>query len=114
MAQFTYLKTQPKKEVSNTFVIGGEKYVVKGSVLYKPLSDLIGANLLNSAENKDLKTYEWNAKFLKESFESVTCNGANVLESDESAVAFCNELNCAFSWLFEKSKDFSITGKAGN
>lgn len=110
---FKWLKTQPKKKVSQTFVIGGEKVNIEGVMLYKPLSELLNPELLEN-NGKDLKTYEWNAKFLKESFESITCNGENVFASDDGLIAFCNELNCAVAYLFEKSKDFSINGKAGN
>ena len=105
---FTYLKTQPKKKLSKTFEIDGVKYAIDAVALYKPLSCFSGIDF------SGLKAHEGNAKLLKEAFESITCNGANVLESDESANSFCNELNCAFSYLFDKVKEFSLNGKVGN
>lgn len=112
---FTWLSTQPKKKVSQTFVIGGEKVNIEGEMLYKPLSELFNPELLGGDDGlKNLKTYEWNAKFLKASFESLTCNGDDVLASEDGLIAFCNELNCVVTYLYEKIKDFSINGKAGN
>lgn len=106
---FIWLETQPKKKVSKTFDIGGEKINLEGVMLYKPLSELF-----NIEGGETLKTYEFNAKFLKSAFESISCNGKNVFASDESLIAFCNELNFVFTYLFEKVKDFSINGKVGN
>lgn len=106
---FTWLKTQPKKKISKTFDIGGEKVAIEATMLYKPLSELF-----NIEGGETLKTYEFNAKFLKAAFESVSCNGVDVFASEEGVIAFCNELNFVFTYLFEKVKEFSLNGKAGN
>ena len=108
MAQFTWLKTQPKKKLSKTFEIDGVKYAIDATVLYKSLSDFSGIDAAG------LKAFEWNAKFLKESFESITCNGDDVLASEDATKAFCNEMNCIVTYLFEKARDFSLNGKVGN